>query len=74
MNDTEKVMAVRVALFPEPEPVDTQPGHTVSHDAAENLDAAIYDLKRTGADAGCIRTLEAIAGQMAVAQRVLAAS
>ena len=74
MTDAEKMHAVRLALFPEPEPIEGRQNHSVCHDAIENLDAAIYDLKRTGADAGCVRTLETIAGQLAVAQRVLAAS
>lgn len=32
----------------------------VDDDAYYNLDAALYDLRRTNADRGCIRTLERV--------------
>ena len=71
MTDAEKLQAVRAALFPEPEQHADNPNHYTSHDALENLDAAIYDLERTKADAGCVRTLQRIAGQLRVAERIV---
>jgi RecB family endonuclease NucS len=64
-----RLEAVRVALFPDE--VQNPDGSTTILDADENLDAAIYDLKRTKADAVCIRTLEKILARLIQAREAL---
>jgi hypothetical protein len=61
--------AARAALFPEP----TKNGDRsmTVHDADENLSAALYDLRRTGADAVCIKTIERVLEQLRAARAAL---
>jgi hypothetical protein len=58
----EKVDAIAVALF-----------GTIESGADYNLDAALDDLRRTGADAVCISTIERVLGQLISARRIIEA-
>ena len=64
------IQKLEKALFPEAEKRD---GFNVSADAYYNIGGAIYDLKRMGADAVCIRTLERIEEQLYAARKLLRA-
>jgi hypothetical protein len=68
MDAEEKLQAITEALFPDPVPTGKE-RHRVSHDVTDNIMAAIYDLERTNADTGCIRTLKKIEQQLLVAKR-----
>lgn len=72
MGSDEKLVAIKAALFPEPE--NTYENFSVSYDVADNIESAIYDLKRTGADSVCIATLEKIEQQLLVAKRFIEAT
>jgi hypothetical protein len=61
--------SMREALFPEP--VQQVDGTFISDDAADNLDGAIIDLERQGADAVCIRTLKRVYDQLCKARAAL---
>ena len=69
MDDTERLHAIRLALFPDPEPVPGNPSHTVTLDALENLAAVIATIHGKGFDDACLRTLQTVVGQMTVARR-----
>jgi hypothetical protein len=56
------VKAVRQALFPPP--VDIGNNCFRDDGADHNLEGALYDLKRTGADAICIKTIERVLEQL----------
>ena len=71
MTDADRLMALQAALFPDPAPMDGKPGHSVSSDVTDNIEGVLYDLKRTNADVGCVRTLERMMGQLVVARRIL---
>ena len=69
MTPEEKLQAVRDALFPANVPDGD--GHYISHDAGDNLDGALYDLKRLGADQVCIDTIDRVVGQLTRARIIL---
>ena len=71
LTDADKLQAARAALFPDPKPMVGKPQHSVSSDVVDNLEGVLIDLERTGADAGCIRTLERMMRQLVVARRIL---
>lgn len=61
-TSADRVEAIRQTLFPPETPKGDR--STICHDADENLDAALYDLKRLKADPACIRTIERVLKQI----------
>lgn len=73
LTQTEKLNTLSTALFPPPEATDKH-HHTIDNSVDVNLGAALYDLRRTGADASCIATIERVLGQLTVARRIVEAA
>ena len=54
----DALKGIENALFPAP--YKNAEGDNISDDAYYNLEGALYDLKRTGADKVCIHTIERV--------------
>ena len=65
----QRLEAVGAALFPKPT-INADGSFTI-HDADENLSAALYDMKRLGADKVCINTVTKVLAQLYEARDAL---
>lgn len=69
MTPEEKLKAVETALFPPA--VKNKDGSKTILDVDDNLAAALYDLRRTGADKVCISTIENVAARLDTVRDIL---
>lgn len=64
-----KLLKVQLALFPKPR--KSRDGSYTSSDAYYNLEGALYDLRKSGADRVCIHTVARVVRQLAQAKHAL---
>ena len=69
MKAEDALQKVNDALFPKPR--KNKDGMMVDSDAYYNLEGALIDLRRQGADKGCIRTIERVQQQLVAVSKVL---
>lgn len=62
MTPEQKLQEIEAALFPPA--VANEDGSKMIHDVDDNLDAALYDLRRTRADEACISTIEKVLSRL----------
>ncbi len=69
MTPEEKLTVIETILFPAATTNDD--GSKTLHDVDENLDSALYDLRRTKADPVCITTVENVVDRLTEVRKLL---